>query len=176
MDVSKELENQRVILDHEIHKKMFFIQSRLYMAIQGCILMLRFGAQKLIQTFLRSPKITRYSGVVYFSQNLFFKIKGCLSVIGVVFLKFIFGHFKSPKIAQNSVVVSFLNFKIFIYWRCQLTYLATNTENRNLRTTEFKVLYSEASILTIKTTIYVYTKRQYILCLYRDTCYILFSI
>ena len=76
-----------VFLDDEIHKKMFFIQSRLYMTMQGCILMLRVGAQKSIETFLRSPKIAQYSVVVYFAQRLFFKVKGCLSVIGVVFSK-----------------------------------------------------------------------------------------
>ena len=123
MDISEEPENQRVFLDHQIHKKIFFIQSRLYMAIQGCILILRVGAQKSIETFLRSPKITRYSGVVYFAQKVFFKIKGCLSVIGVVFSKLIFGNFKSQKIARNSGIVSFFNFKVFVFiplWRCQL--------------------------------------------------------
>ena len=65
------------------------------------------GAQKSIETFLRSPRIARYSGVVFFSQNVFFKIKGCFSVTGVVFPKIIFGYFKSLKIARNSGVVYF---------------------------------------------------------------------
>ena len=79
---------------------MFFSQSRLYMTMQGCILMLRVGAQKSIQTFWKSPKIARYSGVVYYAQKVVFKIKGCFSVTGVVFSKMIFGYFKSPKIVQ----------------------------------------------------------------------------
>ena len=72
MEISEEPENQRVFLDHEIHKKMLFIQSRLYMVMQGCSLMLRIGAQKSIETFLRSLKIARYSGVILFVQNVFF--------------------------------------------------------------------------------------------------------
>ena len=54
------------------------------------------------------------------AQLSIFKIKGCLTVIWVVFWKFIFGYFRSPKIARNSGIVSFLNFKVFMYWRCQL--------------------------------------------------------
>ena len=57
----EEPENQRVFLDHEVLKKMIFSQSRLYMAMQGCILMLRAGAQKSIETFVKSSKIREYS-------------------------------------------------------------------------------------------------------------------
>ena len=60
VDIFEEPENQRVLPDHKIHKKMIFSQSRRYMAMQGCILMLRDGAQKLIWVFLRSPKIREY--------------------------------------------------------------------------------------------------------------------
>ena len=31
-----------------------------------------------------------------------------------------FRYFKSPKIFRNSGIVSFLNFKVFMFWRCQL--------------------------------------------------------
>ena len=42
----------------KVHKKIFFIQSRLYMAMQGCILMLRAGAQKCTYTWIiKSIKI-----------------------------------------------------------------------------------------------------------------------
>ena len=60
MDVLEKPENQGVLLDLKIHKKMIFSESRLYMAMQGCILVLRVGAQKLIWTFLRIPKIIKY--------------------------------------------------------------------------------------------------------------------
>ena len=79
---------------------MIFSQSRVTMAMQECILMLRVGAQKSIQTFLKSPKIAQYSRIVFFVQN--------------VFSKLILGYFKSPKIARNSGIVSFSNFKIFM--------------------------------------------------------------
>ena len=85
----EEPENQRVFLDHKVPKKMFFIYSRVYMVMQGCLLMLRVGAQKSIETFLRSPKIAQYSGVVFFVQNVFFLIKGCFPVIGILFSKMI---------------------------------------------------------------------------------------
>ena len=51
MDIFEEPENQRVILDLKINKKMNFSESRLYMAMQRCILMLRIVAQKSIWTF-----------------------------------------------------------------------------------------------------------------------------
>ena len=44
MDFFEEPENQRVFLDQKIFKNMIFSQSRLYMAMQGCILVLRVGA------------------------------------------------------------------------------------------------------------------------------------
>ena len=40
--------NHRVFLDHKVCRKMIFSESCLYMAMQGCILMLRVGAQKSI--------------------------------------------------------------------------------------------------------------------------------
>ena len=46
IDIFEDPKNQRVFLDHKVPKKMFFTQSRLYMAMQGCILMSRFTAQK----------------------------------------------------------------------------------------------------------------------------------
>ena len=60
MDFFEEPENQKVFLDDKIHKKMVFSQSRLYMAMQKCILMLSDGAQKSIWAFLRSTKIREY--------------------------------------------------------------------------------------------------------------------
>ena len=60
MDILEEPENQRVLLDLKINKKMIFSESRLYMAMQGCIFMIRVGDQKSIWTFLRSPKIIKY--------------------------------------------------------------------------------------------------------------------
>ena len=58
-DIFEELENQKVLADDKVYKKMFFSQSRLYMAMQGCILMLGVVAQKFIETFSKSPKITK---------------------------------------------------------------------------------------------------------------------
>ena len=60
MDVLEKPENQRVILDLKMNKKMIFSESRLDMAMQGWILVLRVGAQLSIWTFLRSPKIREY--------------------------------------------------------------------------------------------------------------------
>ena len=60
MDILEEPENQRVLLDLKINKKMIFSEIRLYMAMQGCIFMIRVGVEKSILTFLRSPKITKY--------------------------------------------------------------------------------------------------------------------
>ena len=60
MDLFEEPENQSVLLDLKIDKKMIFSQSRRYMTMQGCILVLRVGAQKSMWTFLRSPKIREY--------------------------------------------------------------------------------------------------------------------
>ena len=71
IDILEEPENQRVFADNNVSKVMIFVQSCLYMAMQGCIWMLRVGAQKSIETFLRSPKIARYSEVVFFSKMYF---------------------------------------------------------------------------------------------------------
>ena len=60
-DIFEEPENQRVFLDYKVLKKMFFIQSRLYIVMQVCVLMLRVAAQKSIKTFLKSLKIREYS-------------------------------------------------------------------------------------------------------------------
>ena len=46
MDIFEEPENHKVLLDLEMNKKMIFSESRLDMAMQGCILVLRVGAQK----------------------------------------------------------------------------------------------------------------------------------
>ena len=51
MDVFEEPNNQRVILGLKVCKKMILSESRLYMAMQGCNLVLRVGAQKSIWTF-----------------------------------------------------------------------------------------------------------------------------
>ena len=59
----------------KLFKKIIFIQSCICMAMQGCILMLRVRAQKSIETFLRSPKIARYSKVVFLSKIYFLKLK-----------------------------------------------------------------------------------------------------
>ena len=55
-DILEEPENQRVFADDKVSKVMIFVQSCLYMAMQGCILMLRAEAQKSIETFLRRQK------------------------------------------------------------------------------------------------------------------------
>ena len=91
MVIFEETENQRIFLDHRVPKNVIFNQSHVYMTMQGCIFMLGVGAQKSIKTFLKGPKIARYSEVVFFVQKVFFQIKGCLLVIGVVFSKMIFG-------------------------------------------------------------------------------------
>ena len=46
MDCFEEPENQRVSLGNKICKKINFSEYRLYMAMQGCISVLRVGAQK----------------------------------------------------------------------------------------------------------------------------------
>ena len=48
IDIFEEPENQRVLLDLKIHKKLSFSQSRLDMAMQGWILLLRVKAQRSI--------------------------------------------------------------------------------------------------------------------------------
>ena len=60
MGFFEETENQRVFLDNKVCKKMNFSESRLYMAMQGCILMIRVGAQKSIWAFLKSQKIREH--------------------------------------------------------------------------------------------------------------------
>ena len=57
MDILEEPENQRVLLDLKVMKKMIFCESRLELAMQGRILLLRVGVQKSIWSFLWSPKI-----------------------------------------------------------------------------------------------------------------------
>ena len=89
-----------------------------YLKLKAAFLLMGIVFSKIIFGYFKGPKIDRSSGVVYFAQKVFFKIKGCLSVIGVVCSILIFGYFKSPKISGNSGIVSFLNFKVFIYWRC----------------------------------------------------------
>ena len=61
MDIFEEPKNHRAFLDHKVCKKINFSESRIYMAMQGCILMLRVGAQKSIWAFLKRPKIREYS-------------------------------------------------------------------------------------------------------------------
>ena len=61
MNIFEEPENQRVFLDLKVCKKMNSSECLLYMAMQGCFLVLRVGAQKSICTFLKSPKIREYS-------------------------------------------------------------------------------------------------------------------
>ena len=60
IDIFKEPENHKELLDLKMNKKMIFSESRLDMAMQGWILLLRVGAQKSILTFLRSPIIREY--------------------------------------------------------------------------------------------------------------------
>ena len=48
MGIFEKPENQRVSLDLKMNKKMNFSESRLYVAMQGCIFVLRGGAQKSI--------------------------------------------------------------------------------------------------------------------------------
>ena len=57
IDICEEPDSQRVLLDLKIHKKMIFSESRLDMAMQRCILMLKVGVQKSMWTFLRNPEI-----------------------------------------------------------------------------------------------------------------------
>ena len=65
------------------------------------------------------------------------------------------------------------------------TYAAKNTENHNLRKTEFKVKSFREALIHLeagsqhcvtKSYMYIHKGNIYILCFYRDTCYILFSI
>ena len=51
MDIFGEPENQRVLADDKVSKRMILIQSRLHMAMQGCILMLRVRARKSVDIF-----------------------------------------------------------------------------------------------------------------------------
>ena len=55
MGIFEEPKNQGVFLDNKVCKKINFSDSRLDMAMQGCILVLRVEAQKSIWTFLKSP-------------------------------------------------------------------------------------------------------------------------
>ena len=96
-DIFEEPENQRVLANDNVPKKMISTQNRLYMAMQGCIFMLRVGAQKVIDTFLRSSKIARNFGLVYFAQKVFFKIKICLSVMRIVFQNRFLGILRARK-------------------------------------------------------------------------------
>ena len=48
IDIFEEPENQRVLLDLKMNKKMIFSESRLEMAMQGWILLLRVKAQRSI--------------------------------------------------------------------------------------------------------------------------------
>ena len=48
ISIFEEPENQRVFIDHKISKKMIFSQSRVYMIMQGGILMIRVGDQNSI--------------------------------------------------------------------------------------------------------------------------------
>ena len=68
---------------------------------KGCLSLIGVVLSKMIFGCLKSPKLARNCGVVYFAQNVFLKIKDCLSVMGLVFSKMIFEYFKSPKIAPN---------------------------------------------------------------------------
>ena len=52
IDILEEPETQRVLAEDKVSTVMIFVQSCLYMAVQGCIFMLRAGAQKSIETFL----------------------------------------------------------------------------------------------------------------------------
>ena len=45
MDILEEPENQKVLLDLKMNKKMVFSESRLDLAMPGCNLVLRVGAQ-----------------------------------------------------------------------------------------------------------------------------------
>ena len=69
MDIFEEPENQKVLADDKVYKKMFFSQSRLYMTMQGCILMLGVEAQKFIKTFSTRPKITKPSQAIKFAKR-----------------------------------------------------------------------------------------------------------
>ena len=48
IDIFEEPENRRLLADDKVPKKMILIESRVHMAMQGCIFILRFGAQKSI--------------------------------------------------------------------------------------------------------------------------------
>ena len=69
MDIFEEPEDQRVLLDLKMNKKMIFSESRLYMAMQGWILLLRVGVLKSTWTFLRSTKIREYFWTLKYTKR-----------------------------------------------------------------------------------------------------------
>ena len=56
MDIFEEPENQRVLADDKVCKKMIFSESRLYMTRQGCDLVLRVRPKNRYGRFRRAQK------------------------------------------------------------------------------------------------------------------------
>ena len=119
MDIFEEHKNHRVFLDHKDCKKINFSESRLYMAMQGCISVLRVGAQKSIWTYLKSPKIIESSKTIKFAKrSILVKVvstwpcRGAFRCLGWS-LKIGIDIFKEPKnhrVFQDHKVCKKMNF------------------------------------------------------------------
>ena len=130
MDIFEEPKNHRVLLDHKVCKKINFSGSRLYMAWQGCISVLRVGAQKSVQTYLKSPKNHRVlldhkvCKKMNFSQSrLYMAMQGCISVLRVGARKSVQTYLNSPKIIESSQTIKFVERSILVKvvstWPCR---------------------------------------------------------
>ena len=114
MDIFEEPKNHRVFLDHKVWKKINFSESRLYMDMQGCILMLRVGAQNRYSHIWRAqkkPKILirfNFWSAYFLKRGLFFWTQGWFLIIG-------FRWFLEPKKDQNSGAVYLYLYFIFMY-------------------------------------------------------------
>ena len=125
-EVSK---NHRVLLDHKVCKKMNFSESRLYMAMQGCISVIRVGVQKSILTYLKSPKIIVFPDhkvckKMNFSESrLYMAMQGCILMLRVGAQKSIWTYLKSPKIIESSWMIMFVKGSILVKvvstWPCR---------------------------------------------------------
>ena len=90
MDIFEEPENHRVFLDHKVPKKMIFSQSRVSMAMQGCILVLRVGAQKSIWTISEKPKNQRVfqdhkvpKNTIFSQSRVSMAMQGCILMLRI---------------------------------------------------------------------------------------------
>ena len=130
MDIFEEPKNHRVFLDHKVLKKMNFSESRFYMAMQGCISVLRVGAQKSIRTYLKSPKIIESSKTIKFAKKinfsqsrLYMAMQGCILMLSFGAQKTIWVFSKSPKIIESYQTIKFLKRSILVEvvstWPCR---------------------------------------------------------